>query len=159
LKFLSFEIPIYFIISVLGILHILILLNRLFKKKPDIGMEPMGNFTFKELYQILQKQNLPVGTVGMGYSGIQPPAENLLTLFQLYVPILNAGVTLEYISQDGGYLFGVLCPKLIGYGLVDKIETENKELHLTEVKYETSELGKKFYSFVEKVTHLNPKRK
>ncbi len=156
---LSIKVPIYFILSIIGLVYIIILIIRFFKPKDNIGNEPMGNFTFKELYLILQNQNLPFGTHSMSFSGTPPPQDDLLTLFHLYMPYLNSGVTIERPHDDGGYLYGILCPKLIGYGLVDKIEVKNNELNIIEIIYKSSELGKKFYSFVEKMIHLNPKRK
>ncbi len=159
ISILSFKVPIYLILSLVGLIYIIIMIIKYFRNRTDIGSEPMGNFTFKELYKILQNQNLPVGTVGMGFSGQQPPQQDLLYLFLMYITYLNVGVTIESPRDDGGYLYGVLCPKLIGYGIVDKIETKNEKIDIVEIKYETSELGKKFYSYVEKITHLNPKRK
>ena len=156
-KLLSFRLPIYFILSIVGLAYIIIFFIKFFKRKDYIGNEPMGNFTFKQLYLILQNQNLQVGTLSMNFSGTPPPQENLLILFQLYISYMNTGVTIESHIGDGGYLYAILCPKLISYGLVDKIEIKNSELNIIEIKYQTSELGKKFYSFIEKANYLKKK--
>ena len=48
---------------------------------------------------ILQNQNLPFGTHSMSFSGTPPPQDDLLTLFHLYMPYLNSGVTIEVTEQ------------------------------------------------------------
>lgn len=53
-------------------------------------------------------------------------------------------------------MYGVLAPKLVGYGLLDKIETKNLEIDLMDTKYQTSEIGHKFYALLEKSIHLLP---
>ena len=61
--------------------------------------------------------------------------------------------------MDGGYLYGILAPKLVGYGLLDKIETKNLQFDIMDIKYQTSEIGHKFYALIEKSIHLLPKDK
>lgn len=122
------------------------------KAKYDlIWNEQLGNYKFKELFGILERQNLPLRTRLMEWQQSQPPDRNLLDLFYLFSTAINSGVTLDYPSDDGGYLFGIFCPKMMSYGLVDKIETKNEQLNLMEVKYQTSELGYKFFSLLEKI--------
>jgi hypothetical protein len=152
---LTYKIPIFLFLSIIGLYFISKLVIKLFKKKNDpIWDEQVGNYTFKELYQILSIQNYPVGTVGMGYSGRKPPENDLLSMFHTYSPILNRGIGLDD-DFDGGYLYGVLSPKLISYGLVDKIETKNIEIDVMDIKYQTSEIGHKFFALLEKTIHLN----
>jgi hypothetical protein len=155
LNVLTFELPIYFFASLIGLFFIIRYSIKFFKNRKDpIWDEQIGNYTFGELYSILQRQNLPVGTVGMGWSGQKPPDDDLLTLFHRYSSFLSKGITLEDQLDDGGYLYGVLSPKLVGYGIVEKIETKNLQLDLMDIKYQTSELGHKFFALLEKVIHL-----
>lgn len=95
----------------------------------------------------------------MKYSGQQAPKESLLQLFMLYAPIINMGVDLHKPHEDGGYLFGALCPKLVSYGLVTKTVTEKAKLGGIEmIRYDMSELGHKFHSQLEKLADINKKR-
>lgn len=157
---LTYKTPVFVFLSLIGIYFLIKLIIRLFRKKTDpIWDEQVGNYKFKELYEILRNQNYPVGTVGMGYSGRKPPQENLLSLFHTYSPILNRGIDLDSNLDDGGYLYGVLAPKLVGYGLVNKLESKNLEINVMDIKYETSEVGHKFFALLEKTIHLNQKKK
>ena len=156
---LTYKTPIFVFLSLVGLYFLVKLLIKLFKKKSDpIWDEQVGNYTFKELYNILSNQNYEVGTVGMGYSGRRPPKEDLLTLFHTYSPILNRGINLDDNLEDGGYLYGILAPKLVGYGLVNKIETKNLQIDVMDIKYETSETGHKFFALLEKVIYLKKEK-
>jgi len=156
---LTYKTPIFVFLSLIGIYFLVKLLIKLFKKKSDlIWNEQVGNYKFKELYKILSNQNYQIGTVGMGYSGKKPPKEDLLTLFHNYSPILNRGIDLNDNLDDGGYLYGVLAPKLVGYGLVNKFESKNS-FDVKVIKYETSEIGHKFFALLEKTIHLKKEKK
>jgi hypothetical protein len=54
----------------------------------------------------------------------------------------------------GGYLYGVLCPKLMDYNLVEKIDYKDDRTNFAMVKYQTTENGNKFFQLVEKVALL-----
>lgn len=154
---LSYKLPLFVFLSIIAIYFLIKLVIKLFKRKADpIWDEQVGNYKFKELYRILANQNLPIRTVGMGYSGRKPPEDDLLNLFHMYSAFLNKGVNLDDDYGDGGYLYGVLAPKLVGYGIVDKIETKNLQIDVMDVKYQTSEVGLKFFALLEKVIHVLP---
>lgn len=153
---LTYKAPVFIFLSAFGAYFIINFFLKLLRKKPDpIWDEQVGNYKFKELYKILSNQNYPVGTVGMEHSGIKPPNQDLLKLFHAYSPMLNRGIDLDSHLGDGGYLYGVLAPKLVGYGLVNKLESKNLEINVMDIKYETSEVGHKFFSLIEKNIHLN----
>jgi hypothetical protein len=154
---LSYKFPVFVFLSIVGAYFLIKLVIRLFKRKIDpIWDEQVGNYKFKELYKILSSQNLPVGTNGMGWSGQKPPEEDLLTMFHTYSTFFNKGINLDDDYQDGGYLYGVLAPKLVGYGLLDKIETKNLQIDFMDIKYQTSEVGQKFFALLEKSIHILP---
>lgn len=160
IKGLTYKIPIFVFISVIGLYFIVKLVIKLFRKNEDsIWDEQVGNYKFKELYDILLNQNYEVRTIGMKYSGMNPPKEDLLTLFYTYSPFLNKGINLDDNIEDGGYLYGVLAPKLVGYGIVNKIESKNLYIDVIDVKYETSEVGHKFFALLEKTIHLKKEKK
>ena len=153
---LTYRVPVFVFLSLIGFYFIIKLLTKIFRKKIDsIWDEQVGNYKFKELYKILSNQNYRVETIEMEYSGRRPPEEDLLTLFYRYSPIFNKGIKLDNNMDDGGYLYGALAPKLVGYGLVDKIESKNLRIDAMDIKYETSEVGHKFFALLEKAVHLN----
>jgi hypothetical protein len=156
---LTYKLPIFVFLSIIGLYFLIKLLIRLFKKKNDpIWDEQVGNYKFKELYQILSNQNFPVGTIGMSWSGRKPPEDDLLTMFHYNSTFFNRGLNLDDDLGDGGYLYGVLAPKLVGYGLLDKIETRNLRIDVIDIKYQTSEVGHKFYALLEKTIYLSPNK-
>ncbi|UYQ92200.1 hypothetical protein MKQ68_19110 [Chitinophaga horti] len=121
------------------------------KRKEPFWDQPMGNFTFRKLYNQMISQNLLFTTKGMELSGQQPPSECLLDLFQIYYTRYNAGLDGED-RQDGAYGYSILSPKLLGYGLITATETPNQHLpHIREIVYRTSELGHKFHAELEKL--------
>ncbi len=157
---LTIPFPLYLTLSIIGLLLLTRFAIQFFKSKRThpIWDEQVGNYKFKELYSILQGQNFPVETVGMKYSGRKAPEDNLLLLFMTYSSMINVGVTLNSSHDDSGYLYGILCPKFVSYGLVTKNVIKELELGSVEmIRYETSELGHKFYALVEKVSRLQKK--
>ena len=95
----------------------------------------------------------------MDQSGQKPPEDDLLTMFHNFITFFNRGVDLDDNLEDGGYLYGVLAPKLLGYGLLNKIETKNLQIDVMDIKYKTSEVGHKFYALLEKSIHVLPNKK
>ena len=155
---LIYKIPVFLFLSLIGLYFISKAVIKLLEKKNDpIWNEQIGNYTFEELYKILSSQNYPVGTVGMGYSRINPPENDLMSMFHAFSPILNRGIGMDY-EADEGYLYGVLPPKLVSYGLVDKIEIKNLEIDVMDIKYQTSENGYKFFALLEKTIYLKPRK-
>jgi hypothetical protein len=157
---LKYKLPIFVFLSIIGLYFLTKLIIRLFKKKTDpIWDEQVGNYKFKEMYQILQNQNYPIETNGMNWSGQKPPEDDLLTMFHTFITFFNRGLNLDDNLEDGGYLYGILAPKLVGYGLVDKIESKNLQIDVMDIKYQTSEVGHKFFALLEKSIHLLPNKK
>ena len=160
ISILTYKLPIFVFLSIVGSYFLTKLLIRLFEKKTNpIWDEQVGNYKFKELYKILQNQNYPIGTNGMSWSRQKPPEDDLLTMFHNFSTFFNRGINLEDDLDDGGYLYGVLAPKLVSYGLLDKIETKNLQINAMDIKYQTSEIGHKFYALIEKSIHLLKKNK
>jgi hypothetical protein len=112
----------------------------------------MGNYTFKELYNILLTQTLPVATIGMNMSRMPAPTDDLLTLFRIYYTYLNKGVDFDDNLDDGNYLYSVLAPRLVGFGLVETYQNPLNNLpDETEIAYKTSELGHRFHASIDKI--------
>ncbi|AEE49467.1 hypothetical protein Halhy_1575 [Haliscomenobacter hydrossis DSM 1100] len=154
---LAFKAPIFVFLSLIAAYFLLKLFQKSFKRKSDpIWNEQVGNYKFSELYHILANQNFPVETRGMSWLGRKPPEDDLLSMFYTYITLFNRGLSLDDELNGGGYLYGVLAPKLVSYGLIDKIEAKNLRIDVMDIKYQTSELGHKFYALLEKSIHLNP---
>lgn len=78
---LSYELPIFIFLSFFGIYFIIKLLITLLKKRSDPMLdEIVGNYKFRELYNILSSQNLNIRTNGMKWNNVYPPDESLLTV-------------------------------------------------------------------------------
>jgi len=153
IKVLSFPLPLYVFLSVIALYFIVKKCIQLFKKRKDpFWDEQMGNYTFKELYNILLTETMPVRTKGMELFGRNAPNDNLLFLFQVYYSTLNSGFGFGDNIDDGGYLYGVFAPRLVGYGLVDEYQKPNDDLpDRTDVAYKTSALGHKFHAALDKL--------
>lgn len=160
-EFLHVGIPIYFILSVSALYYLFKLIRKYVKIQDDpIWQEVVGDYTFIELYNILHRQNLLLRTKAMDLQGRQAPNDDLLKLFYMYNSFLNVGVTINSPSDDGGYLYGILCPKFMSYRLVGKQQFISDRTHLIMIRYEITELGRKFYGLLEKSNYkeniLNP---
>ena len=56
-------------------------------------------------------------------------------------------------------MFGVLCPKLLSYGLLTKTVIREADHGTVErIRYEMSDIGNKFHSLIEKVNELQNKK-
>jgi len=152
LNVLSFEVPIYLFLSFVGIYFIVKVFFRLFRKRKNpIWDAQMGNYTFKELHNVLLTETFPVTTMRMQMSGMPAPTDNLLFLFQTYYTYLNKGIDFDDKIDDRGYLYNVLAPRLVGFGLVETYQKPLNDLpNRTEVAYKTSELGHAFHAALDK---------
>lgn len=149
---LSFKLPVYLFLSIIALYFIFKVCIRLFRKRKDpLWDEQIGNYTFKELHNILFTETFPVTTMRMQMSGMPAPTDNLLFLFRMYYSYLNKGIDFDDNIDDGGYLYSVLAPKFVGYGLVEAYQKPLNDLpDRTEVAYKTSELGHKFHASIDK---------
>ena len=155
LSFLNFQIPIYIILSLIGLLYLIKLAVHFYTNKhSSYWNEKIGDYTFKDLYQILRSQTLPLTTNAMQWMGRQAPKDDLLVQFYIYKMYLNMGVSLDLDTGDGGYLYGILCPKLVSYGLVERIDYKDTRTEMDLIKYQTTENGNKFYVTLEKLLVL-----
>jgi hypothetical protein len=154
LSVLSFKLPIYLFLSIVALYFIIKACIRLFMQRKDpLWDGQMGNYTFKELYNILLTETFPVTTMSMKISGTPAPTYNLLLLFRTYYTYLNKGIDFDNNIHDGGYLYNALAPRLVGFGLVEAYQKPLNDLpDSTEVAYKTSELGYRFHASLEKVT-------
>lgn len=98
------------------------------KRKNFIGKfdieQKIGEFTFRELYNALltHKVNLPISLT----SPQTDPKGDLLSLFMLFQRQLNMGVEWDHGGDQGTFMYHVLGPTLMTYGLTEKASTKNK---------------------------------
>ncbi|MGB4850423.1 MAG: hypothetical protein WBP41_21025 [Saprospiraceae bacterium] len=149
---ISYKIPVYLYLLICVLLYLIYLIAKEAKQiENPIWKEQVGNYTFKELYTILATKDLPVPTIGMKYSNVQPPNHNIIELFLHSTIYLNRGISLDDDINDGGYLHGVLAPYLAGFGLVIATPTTIRSTNVPTTKYQMSDVGHKFYSLLERL--------
>jgi hypothetical protein len=153
IKVLSFQAPIYLFLSAIALYFVARLIVNLVKKRKDpFWDEQMGNYTFKELHNILLLNKWPVQTAGMAMVGKKAPEDDLMFLFRLYYPILTKGVDFYDNVDDAQYLYGALAPKLVGFGLVEAYDKPNENLPgRTNIAYRVSEVGHRFHAKMDKI--------
>ena len=128
---LKYKLPVFIFLSIIGLYFVFKLSINLFRKEKDEFWDAqMGNYTFKELYNILITETFPVQNVGMKMSLRPAPTDDLLTLFRIYYTFLNKGVGIEDNLKDGGYLYSALAPRLVGFGLVEPYQKPDNFLRL-----------------------------
>ena len=150
---LTFKLPIYFFLSLTGFYFIIKKCIQFFKKHKDpLWDEQMGNYTFKQLYNIMLTEKMPIQTQGMKMSGHGPLTDDFLLLFRVYYTLLNSGVGLDQSMKDGGYLYNYFAPRMVGFGLVEGYQKPDDNLPgVSDIAYKTSELGHKFHSSLDKI--------
>ncbi len=150
---LTFNFPLYAYLSAVALFFIVRFSIQWFKRKRDpFWDEQIGNYTFKELYNILLTETLPVRTQGMEWFGRDAPNDSLLFTFQVYYSTLNTGFGPDDDIQDGGYLYGVFAPRMVGFGLVDEYQKPYFDLpDKTGTAFKTSALGHKFHASLDKL--------
>ncbi|MEQ8416031.1 MAG: hypothetical protein RIB71_16240 [Imperialibacter sp.] len=146
-----FDLKLYlvFIFVSIGLLSYGLIYRFRQKRNKRIGNfdveQPIGNFTFRELYNALLTTtiNTPIKVLQTGFS---EPKINLLTLFVLYQRQLNRGI--EW-SHDH-FTYYDLGPTLMTYGLTEKTPTKNKLDSIGSDMIQTSQIGYDFYALLER---------
>jgi len=113
----------------------------------------IGNFTFKQLYDIMRTETIPEQTMAMQLNREDISDIPMLDLFIGFHSILSMGVDLE--TRDRGILYGLLCPKLHLFGLMDKQDFRYENPDLTTHQYTMSENGKVFWAILNKLSIPN----
>lgn len=110
--------------------------------------EIIGNFTFRELHNSLltNRIDLPVSLQSNEYA----KHLDLTTLFVLFQRKLNIGINWNELGDQGFFLYYVLAPTLMSYGLTEKTPEKNSTDMLGIDNIQTSEIGYKYLSSVEK---------
>jgi len=149
-KFLNFNIPIYYFIIIIALYLLIRFVIKKSKKENPFLNEKVGNYTFGELCRILMDKKPTGRTTSMNLGNENAPDADYLTLFYNYYSYFNRGIKLEEDYDDRGFIYGILSPDFVGYGLLEKVETKNEKIDITEISYQISDNGKKFHSLLEK---------
>jgi hypothetical protein len=157
-RYLENEIKIKVLLIIIIILIIMFfsirLVIRKFSKDPfkNINVrEKIGEFKAGELFNILVNTEMKTSETFHEQVGVK---QNLVQLFMRYQNYFNMGVDWNHPAEAGHYMYYVLGPMLMTYGLIEK-KTVKKQFSIddkeTEEIIQTSEIGHKFQAFVEKV--------
>lgn len=143
---LNHQIPIYYILFLIPLIYILrfVKLRRSAENDP-IWEETIGNYTFGNLFEILTGEylHLPEALNADAFYS----ENNLMYLFYNAATTLGQGVTYKTPNNFPKYLFHWLCPQLLVYDLVNKINIPmTPGSSVMEDMYILSENGKKLYA-------------
>lgn len=118
--------------------------------------EPVGNFTFRELHNSLltHKIDSPISLRSQEFGN----QLDLMTLFVLFQRQLNIGVSWDQPGDQGIFLYHNLGPTLMSYGLTEKAPEKNKADSLGLDIIQTSIVGQKYLSMVEKWRLFNDEK-
>jgi hypothetical protein len=157
LKILDLNVKLYFIFSVFGAVLTFQLIIKQFKRRRDLILdEPIGNYSFIELCKILETEKITMRTMMMQWQNRSVPEATLLTQFINLSPIIAQGVDFQH-PQGDTYVYALFCPKMVTYGLVDRIEKKISGINAEQ--YQLSDLGKRFIALFHKYEIREEKRK
>jgi hypothetical protein len=124
----------------------------------EIWEERVGDYTFLELFNILDKEHAQERTERMKQDRVGPSNDSLLQLFRFHRDDFNGGVkNTDRGFNDGGYLADVVAPKLYQYKLLEKEEYQGFEINyrVFYITYLTSEAGFKFFNCLDRLYDSN----
>jgi hypothetical protein len=161
--FLSLEIKVYLVLIIALILMVIYFLFLKFIKKQKAYKETLlktkvGNYRFGELNNILLTTQIKVPDIIK--DRIQIDELDLLTLFRLYISQLNTVIDSDHPTNDGEFLYFNLGPKLISYGLCERIPSikNSREENPKTYSITTSDVGYKFFALIEKLDRYENKK-
>lgn len=109
----------------------------------------IGNYRFADLNNILLTTyiELPIHL----NKKVRLKELDLLTCFRVYISHFNTGINWNHPTDDGVFLYYNLGPKLMSYGLCEKIPSldNNTEDNINSYEIQTSENGYKFFALLE----------
>ncbi len=150
----TYQLELYKVFILLTIVIVIYILSYKWRQrqKKRVGKfdveRNVGDFNFRELYNALltHKVKLPNSLHSHEFGN----QSDLLTLFMLYQRQLNTGVNWNHGGDQGTFLYYVLAPTLMTYGLVKRTSDRSKRDTLKLDIFETSQTGFKFYALLER---------
>jgi len=157
--FFNFEVKLYALAVTAGIITIGYYLYLKFLKKKDDGYktflsQKIGHYRFADLNNILltSYQEIPaVLQMEMGHKKL-----DLLTLFIMTIPLYCSGMDWDNPNDESGFLYYRLGPRLITYGLLERIPSldNNTEGNINSYTIQPSENGFKFFALLETLERI-----
>jgi len=156
-EYLSYRIELKWILITLLAILIIYFLQKFIRQK--LSKNPykeidskfkIGDYKAGELFNILLTTDMDTPS-SIAMHGIREM--NLIQLFILFQPKFNMGIEWEHPGEEGHFMYYILGPKLMSYGILEKktrkVRYSSKENEEEEI-IQTSENGYKLTSFIEK---------
>ena len=153
-NFLKISIELYVLLLIVIIILIGYFLYLKFfqstKKAEKYFLNKMaGEYRFGDLNNILLTTYIELPNKLKNQTGLIEL--DLLTSFKLFIPQLSFGIDWDHPTDEGDFLHYNLGPKLMAYGLCEKIPSidNNTDSNINSFTIQTSENGYKFYALLE----------
>lgn len=157
--FFNFEIKLYALILTAGIISIGYYLYLKFLKKKDDGYktflsQKIGDYRFADLNNILLTSYQEIPKVLQHQIG--DAKLDLLTLFKMTIPLYSSGMDWDNPNDESGFLYYHLGPRLIIYGLLERIPSLNNNTagNINSFTIQPSQNGFKFFALLESLERI-----
>ena len=154
---LTIQVSLFWILLISwAILFIPYIWNKIYPKPSlpadsyNISNEVIGDYKLGELIEILSKEKVTQRTRLMDLHNIYFDKDDLLKLFKEFYTDLNRGVSGTSHFDEYGFLWGVLAPKLLDYGLTKKVDQAIFTREADDTTYIVSEDGRRFFSLLQR---------
>ena len=150
---LIFKIELYKFLILIAVVSLSLLIIAKIRRKKNryIGKfdteQRVGEFSFRELYNALLTHEV---TLPISLQSTSLTKDNLLIQFILFQRQLNVGVSWNEHGDQGVYMYYVLAPTLMSYGLIEKSPAKGTKDPLSQDLLQTSLTGYKFHALLER---------
>jgi hypothetical protein len=156
---LAYKIPVYIPLLLLGTYLVARqIIKRVRKPKrlfDPIWDEIIGNYTFSNLFEVLTSEYLV--PLRREFNDPFYTTNNLMYLFFQSATVLSRGVKYKVPNVHPKYLFHMLCPQLLLYELVDRVDVPMESgSSVMEDMYLLSDKGKRLHALFSTVTTRYP---
>lgn len=157
--FFSLDVKLYLLLLSALIIYIGYYIYLRFLMKKDDGYKTflskqIGNYRFGDLNNVLltSYQEIPVTLqFDMGSKEL-----DLLTLFKITMPLYCSGMDWDNPNDNSGFLYYRLGPRLISYGLLERIPsiTNDTDQNINSYTIQPSQDGFKFFALLESLERI-----
>lgn len=151
---MSISIELYVLLIVISIILIsyfvyLKISKRINKNQKKLLNEKVGNYRFADMNNILITTYIELPEHLKNH--IELTEIDLLMCFKLFIPQLSSGIEWDHPTEDGVFIYYHLGPKLMAYGLCEKVPSINNDSDgaINSYLIRTSEAGYKFFALLE----------
>ncbi len=154
MDFLTLSIELYILLLIvliilIGYFFYLKIFQKTLKAERYFLNKMVGDYKFGDLNNILLTSYVDLPSPLKNQIGLKQL--DLLTCFKLFIPQLSFGIDWDHPTDEGSFLHYNLGPRLMAYGLCEKIPSinNNTEGNINSYTIQTSENGYKFYALLE----------